>query len=278
MAVTFAALLVAQAVTSSALFEAVMHWCWHELLPLVDAHPLGAVALVLPGLALLVSLGRTTVALANSARSVSSSLARASLGPGPAGSLVVDDPGFLLAAAGLRRPRVVVSPAALRALDAEELAAGLAHERGPIVRRHRWVLVFAELLRATAKPLWGTSVAHSELGFHLERDADRFAVERGHDPAALAGAICKAAGMRIPAPACALGGSLVTRRVRLLLEEEVPGRAPRRAPGLLAVAMAAIIVSGSVALPAAAHAGLHAVTSASAAGPSCPSDADAPRR
>jgi len=57
----------------------------------------------------------------------------------------------LVAAAGLRKPRVVVSAGALLNLDDEELAASLDHEHGHIVRRHRYVLVAAELCRALAR-------------------------------------------------------------------------------------------------------------------------------
>jgi beta-lactamase regulating signal transducer with metallopeptidase domain len=88
---------------------------------------------------------------------------------------------------------VVVSTGALVHLDDEELAAGLAHERGHIQRRHRWVLLAAEIARAVARPLPGTRHAMAELAFHIERDADRWALRRMHDPLALASAICKAA-------------------------------------------------------------------------------------
>jgi len=54
----------------------------------------------------------------------------------------------LVAAAGLRKRRVVVSADALLNLDHEELAAALDDEYGHIVRRHRKVLVAASV-RAT---------------------------------------------------------------------------------------------------------------------------------
>jgi len=77
-------------------------------------------------------------------------------------------------------------------LDDEELAASLEHERGHVARRHRFALVIAEVCRASARALPGTRHAVAELIFHLERDADRLVVDRLHDPAALASAICKA--------------------------------------------------------------------------------------
>ena len=57
----------------------------------------------------------------------------------------VADGELLVAAAGLRRPRVLVSAGALLALDDDELEASLEHERGHIARRHRYVLVVSEL-------------------------------------------------------------------------------------------------------------------------------------
>lgn len=57
--------------------------------------------------------------------------------PDPRESLLLADATVLVAAAGLRKPRVVVSAGALLNLDHEELAASLDDEYGHIVRRHR---------------------------------------------------------------------------------------------------------------------------------------------
>ena len=94
---------------------------------------------------------------------------------------------------GLARPTLVVSAGALARLDDAELAAAIAHERGRIRRRHRYVLLYAELCRVLGRPLPGTARAVRQLRFHIERDADRSAVRGRADRLALASAICRAA-------------------------------------------------------------------------------------
>jgi hypothetical protein len=254
---------------STALFNAVTHWCWHTVLPLitthlpVDGHTLGSLATVLPAFVLAGSLLWVVAGLWRAARAVGALLRRSSLGPGPEASILLDDGDVVVAAAGLRHPRVVVSAGALSAFDDEELAASLAHERGHIVRFHRWVLVAAELCRSLGRFVPGTGKAANELLFHLERDADRYAVARHHDPAALASAICKAAGAGTPnAAALALSGGVVVRRVRQLLDVE-PTRPSRsdRALRVVAASMVALVMAGTAALPATAHTGLHTAAS-----------------
>jgi len=155
-----------------------------------------------------------------------------------------------VAAAGLRHPRVLVSAGALTSFDDEELAASLEHEQGHIARNHRYILVLAELCRALGRFLPGTRAAARELGIHLERDADRFALARRHSPAALASAICKAAQRPTVAPIAALGGGGVSRRIRELLEAD---RQPVRSRGLpvrvLATTMGVLVVALAAALP-----------------------------
>jgi beta-lactamase regulating signal transducer with metallopeptidase domain len=194
------------------------------------------------------------------ARAVRATVRRAVVAGGPRGAVIVGGPNVLLAATGVARPRVLVSAGALTALDDEELAAGLDHERGHIVRRHRFVLLFAELCRAVARFLPGTRRAVEELRYHLERDADRWALARRHDPAALAAAICKAA----PAEpgghpgVLALGGSKTTRR----LDELLRASSPRCEPALrCCFAFAAVLLMGvtltlAAVLPATAAAGV----------------------
>jgi bla regulator protein blaR1 len=178
---------------------------------------------------------------------------------------VLADGEVLVAAAGLRRPQVVVSAGALMTLDDQELAASLEHEHGHIERRHRYVLVMAELCRALARFLPGTRKAAMELVFHLERDADRYAVARTNDPAALASAICKACeSSAFGAPALALGGGVVPRRIRLLLDGEANPQSRREVPlRALASVMVALVALSAGTLPAAAHAGYHQTGTAS---------------
>ena len=255
----FAAIAIILVLPTTRLFDLVTHWCWHAVVPVVtthlglDGHELGDAALILPALLLTASLIWVAFGLWRAARAVARLLQRAAVGAGPRGSVIVGDGDVVVAAAGLRHPRVLVSAGALTSFDDEELAASLDHERGHIERHHRYILVAAELCRALGRFLPGTRSAARELAFHLERDADRFAITRQHSPFALASAICKAAqGGPVPPMATALGGRGVTGRVRELLEgaHSLPGR---RVLGLraLATGMVALCIAMSAALPAA---------------------------
>lgn len=222
-------------------------------------HALADAVFAIPALICAASLAGAVLALRRSARSVRALLRESVVGPGPGDSLIVADGALLVGVAGLRRPRVVVSAGALLALDDEELRAGLEHERGHIALHHRYLRVAGELARAFARYSPGTTAAARELTFSLERHADAYAVARRHDPAVLASAICKtAAGQFAAPPAFALGGGVVTRRARLLLDGQT--RAPRPPAGLVALApaMVALVAASAIALPFAAHAGYHA--------------------
>ena len=252
------ALFVVLYLPTTALFGLVTHWCWHAVLPLVashlgfSGHNVGDVALLAPLSGLVVSVLSVCVALWRAARVVSAWVRRTSIGPGPQESVIVGEHEIVVAAAGLRRPRVIVSAGALTCFDDEELAASLEHERGHIARRHRFVLITAEIARALARLLPGTRRATAELHFHLERDADRWALERMHDPTALASAICKAAQRRDGSAAAllALSGGAVTRRVRQLLEcTSLPVRQVRL--DVVAATMVLLVVGLGAVLPAA---------------------------
>ena len=170
-------------------------------------------------------------------------------GPRAGGSVIVGGDDVVLAAAGLARPTLVVSAGALARLDDAELAAAIAHERAHIRRRHRYVLLYAELCRVLGRPLPGTARAVRQLRFHIERDADRSAVRERADRLALASAICKAAtGATTRAGMAALGGDGTAARVRELLQDAVPdGRA--RGLRALAVGVAAFAVAAALSLP-----------------------------
>ena len=257
-----AAIAVVLVLPRTELFSLVTHWCWHTALPLVathlglDGHRVGDAALVLPAGVLAVSALSVAVGLWKATRAVTALVQRAAVGAGPQDSVIVGDGDVVVAAAGIRRPRLLVSAGALTSLDDEELAAGLEHEHGHIERRHRYVLLVAELCRSLARFLPGTRRAATELRFHLERDADRFALERHHEPAVLASAICKAAqGTRSGVPLAALAGGGVSRRVRALFDgaassQPVNGIAVRSTAALLLtliVVLAAALPSVTVA-------------------------------
>ena len=261
--VVLGAILIALWLPATSLFALLTHWCWHAVMPLITAHlglsghRLGDAATLAPTMALAVSLLSLVWGVARAARSLRRLLGRRPLS-GPLGSVVVGGPEVLVAAAGLVRPRVVVSAGALTALDDEELAAGVEHERGHIARRHRFAVLVAEVIGAVARPFPGARALLAEFLFHLERDADAYALARRHDPLALASAICKAATCESAQTPLllALGGSRGSiRRVNALAAS--PARERRARSGWsLAGVLAAIVVALSVALPSAAVADL----------------------
>jgi len=166
-----------------------------------------------------------------------------------------------------------VSAGALTALDDDELAAGLDHERGHIDRRHRFVIVLCELLRAVGRFVPGGGRALAEVHFHLERDADQFALARQHDRLALASAICKAAMTPAAGPALShLGGSGVPERLRQLIAEPAQGgrRLARMALSGTAAVMVTLTLAALVAVPGTAIAGIKQAVEGSPQHHHCP--------
>jgi len=241
-------------------FVAATQWCWHAVLPYIathlnlTGHGVGDAALLLPLIAVGISAAATTYGVVRAARMVRRYLRRFSLGPGPRGSVIVPGREILLAAAGIRRPQVLVSAGALLHLDDDELAVGLEHERAHIARRHRWLLLAGEVARGLGRAMPGASAAMNELRFHLERDADHWALRRRDDPLALASVICKAAATALPIGAIAsLGGANVAARVTELMDKRTPTPGVRRrlAGRLLAVGLAAAAVGAAAPVPGA---------------------------
>lgn len=261
----FAAIFFLQYLPATELFTMVSHWCLDAVIPYVaghvaiNGHGFGDAALVAPVAALGLSAVSVMFGAWRAARSLASLTAARNIGPGPRDSIVLEDGGLLVAVAGLRRPRVLVSAGALVALDDEELNASLEHEHGHIKRRHRFVLVATEICRALARFVPGTQGTISELRYHLERDADEYAVRLRHEPSALASAICKAAaGAHAgPSPALSLAGGPISRRVVRLLDGG-PSASRRRlaALRLCLATMSATALVGVVALPIAAADGI----------------------
>lgn len=224
--VVLAVLVLILFLPATALFQLTTHWCFHAVIPFVtthlgfSGHRVGDAATLLPGVVLGLSAISALFALWRTARSVRGWVRRSSLGPGPKESLIVGGSEIVVAAAGIRAPKVVISTGALTQLDEDELAASLEHERGHIARRHPYLAVAARLLFAVARPLPGSRDALRRVQFCLERDADEYAVDRTRNPIALASAICKAA-TDSPAPNAALAtlaGSGAPARLRLLLD------------------------------------------------------------
>jgi Zn-dependent protease with chaperone function len=259
----FVALFTIFYLPASEMFEVVTHWCWHAAVPVlatqlpVGGHELGNVATIAPSFALAASLVSVSYGLVRATRAIRVFMRRSSIGRGPQDSVLVGGSEVLVAAAGLTHPRVVVSAGALAALNDAELQAGLAHERGHIAHRHRFILLVAEFFRAGARFLPGTKRAMDELAFHLERDADSWAM-RQSDPLDLASAICKAAGVTPAGTSLALSalsGNAGRRRVEHLLSER-SGHSSRLTRGL-AGCMVGLTLALVALLPTVTWAGVH---------------------
>lgn len=177
----------------------------------------------------------------------------------------------------LRRPghpaepgRIVVTSGMLRALDAPERAALLAHERAHLDGRHHLFLALAEhaaTIHPALRPLRGP------LAYHLERWADETAAARIGDRATTARAVGRAAlaAGRTPRPvrpqrAAAAHTGPVPRRVAALLHPAA-GTAPRRRAAALALT-ACLALTAAATLDATAD--LHHAVEAAQRGPAAP--------
>jgi hypothetical protein len=249
----------------TALFVAATHWCARAAVPgseaelAVEGHGIGALVLYVPGIVLAASLVHSCIASARDARAARHVVAQHAVGPGPRDSVIVGGSDVLFAVAGLIHPRIVVSAGALTALDDDELAAGLDHEQGHIARRHRFVMLVALGLRALGRAVPGSGRGVREVAFHLERDADRWALHRRNDRLALASVICKAAieEPARPSPLAGLGNTGVGERLGQLLDNTGCGTTRRAGAALraLATAMVTCTLLLAAVVPAAAVSG-----------------------
>jgi Zn-dependent protease with chaperone function len=221
--------------------------CIDFMVPVVSLHVhvpglvVAYAAVAAPVLALALSLAAAASALLRARLYARRLVSRLAIGDGPLGSTVLASDGIVVAVTRTGPARLLVSGAALKELDSEELAAGLQHELGHLRRSHRPILLAASLLRALARCQPGSAAAYRELCFSLERDADEYALDQTRNPLALASAICKAAaGQAYAAPLMALQGR---SRVGLRLEYLMAGGRQRasdaveRGARMLAVAM-----------------------------------------
>jgi Zn-dependent protease with chaperone function len=165
------------------------------------------------------------------------------------GALVVDHPAAAAYCVPGLRSAIVISAGTLELLDADELAAVLAHERAHLRERHDLVLLpFIALLRAFR---WADIArqAYREVGLLVEMHADDRAL-RQRPARELATALLRvgaAGGGGVPSGALgatdpAAGGEVTARVIRLL----------RPAPALSNAAFAFVIAVSAavVAIPA----------------------------
>ena len=263
LASVIAALLVVLVLPHSPALDTFSHWCGSAALPLIgvnielNGQRVSDAATLLPTLIVGGSLVVVAFGTIRALRGIRRLVSKHALGTGPRESVILGGPDVVLASAGFAHPRVLVSAGALVALDDDELAAALAHEQGHIARRHRFALLFAALCRGVARFLPGTRAASAELLFHLERDADRWALEQRHEPLALARAITKARGTFAVGPSyAALDGSRSLERVAELVERPGEPTSTPVAVRILAAAMVGLVLALFVWVPTAAAAGI----------------------
>jgi Zn-dependent protease with chaperone function len=256
----FIALWVLLVLPETQLYRDLTHWCIHAEAHSVgvhfdvQGHAVGWVGSWLPSVVLVAAIAAIAGRTVHAVRVVRHVVASHALGPGPGGSVIVGGSEVVLAAIGFRRPRVVVSAGALTTLDDAELAAALSHETGHIARHHHVVLAYALGCAGAARLIPGTRAALRELRFHIERDADDWALQRNHDRFALASAICKAATLSRGSDAvlAALTGGSLNRRLDLLSAASPrPEKSlSRRAIDCAAVVICGVAVGSAIAIPA----------------------------
>jgi hypothetical protein len=116
-------------------------------------------------------------------------------------------------------------------------------------------MLLAVELRALGRPVPGGGRALRELAFHLERDADRWALRQEDDRAALASVICKAATRDRSAPPAVVGlgsGDVPERLGQVLGTCAGTTRRVRALCTALATGMVMLSVLVGAAVPAAA--------------------------
>ena len=166
---------------------------------------------------------------------------------GPSGALVVDVAERAVYSVAGRPPAIVMTSAALDCLDAEQIAAVLAHERAHLAGRHHMVVA---LSRALAKglprvPLFRDGA--SAVARLVELRADDVAAQ-DHGRHVLVDALIALNG-RPPATtrALAVGGTAVAERVdRLLSVPEAGGRtvAGAAAARMTSYLLGAVLLAG----------------------------------
>jgi Peptidase family M48 len=161
--------------------------------------------------------------------------------PEPAlGAVLVDHSQPAAYCVAGRQPTVILTTAAIQALDPGQLDVVLAHERAHLAGRHHWLLALARIGREVLPFLPLMRDAEQQVARLVELHADD-AATRARDPRLLATALVVLATTAGPAPALAAGATDSVQRIHRLLGPSEPlGRARRR---LLRAAAAALAVA-----------------------------------
>jgi Zn-dependent protease with chaperone function len=175
--------------------------------------------------------------------------------PEPAlGATLVDHPQPAAYCVAGRDPTVVLTTGAVQALDADQLAAVLAHERAHLTGRHHRLIAMARIGRQVLPFMPLMRDADAQVARLAEMHADD-AATRTCEPAPLATALVILATGASPAPALAAAATDAVQRIQRMLGPAEPlGRTRRRllrttaaalalAPVLLALAPAVLALA-----------------------------------
>ena len=161
--------------------------------------------------------------------------------PEPAlGAVLVEHPEPAAYCVSGRHPMVIVTTGALRALDAGQLDAVLAHERAHLAGRHHRLLAMARIAGQVLPFLPLMRDADAQVARLVELHADD-AATRASDPRSLATALVVLATGASPEPALAAAATDAVQRIhRLLGPAEQLGRVHRQ---LLRATAAALVLA-----------------------------------
>ena len=159
--------------------------------------------------------------------------------PEPAlGAVLVEHPEPAAYCVSGRHPMVIVTTGALRALDAGQLDAVLAHERAHLAGRHHRLLAMARIAGQVLPFLPLMRDADTQVARLVELHADD-AATRASDPRSLATALVVLATGASPEPALAAAATDAVQRIhRLLGPAEQLGRVHRQLLRATAAALA----------------------------------------
>jgi Zn-dependent protease with chaperone function len=159
--------------------------------------------------------------------------------PEPAlGATLVDHPEPAAYCVAGRHPTVVLTTGAVQALNADQLAAVLAHERAHLTGRHHRLIAMARIGRQVLPFLPLMRDADAQVARLAEMHADD-AATRTCEPAPLATALVILAAGPSPAPALAAAATDAVQRIQRMLRPAEPlGRTRRRLLRTTAAALA----------------------------------------
>jgi Zn-dependent protease with chaperone function len=169
--------------------------------------------------------------------------------PDLGGARVLDHPDAVAYCLPGLRSRVVLSAGVLTLLDADELAAVLAHERAHLAERHDLVVLPFVAWGAALPFVRGVRRAQAAVAGLVEMVADDRA-RAVADPAALAAAIARLGYAGAPRGALSATGSAVLTRVARLLDPPPPVPVWLPAAALAAAALLVLLPTALLLAPA----------------------------